>query len=71
LTRRHAGLALLHFNNGESYFNQFSPYFWVSQNAATLQSNVPFRQVVGNLTQPNNTFHDHLIANGLSPSFID
>ncbi|MFZ5896031.1 MAG: alpha/beta hydrolase-fold protein [Myxococcota bacterium] len=71
LVRRHADLALLHFNNDENYFNEFSPYFWVSQNAAILQSSVPYRQVVGNLTQPNLTFRDHLVANGISPSFID
>ncbi len=58
------------FNNSSTYFDQYSPWYWVPRNAATLQAGVPFRQVVGVLKPNNERFRDVLAANGITPSYV-
>jgi len=56
----HASLAASIFNNSETYFNQFSPWYWSTQNAAILQDKPPVRMVIGALVGGNQNFRDHL-----------
>jgi enterochelin esterase-like enzyme len=56
----HAQLAASIFGNSESYFNQYSPWHWSTQNAAVLQQGPPIRMVVGSLVGGNQNFRNHL-----------
>jgi endo-1,4-beta-xylanase len=71
LVQYHPQVASSMFGNSESYFNQYSPWHWVTQNAATLQADVPFRQVVGTQVGGNQSFRSHLIANGVTPEYLE
>jgi S-formylglutathione hydrolase FrmB len=69
--RFHPTVASAMFNNDEAYFDQFSPWYWVPQNAAILQASVPFRQVVGTQVTANQSFHTLLLGNGLEPEYLE
>jgi S-formylglutathione hydrolase FrmB len=71
LVQFHPSVASSMFGNSESYFNQYSPWHWVTQNAATLQSDVPFRQVVGTQVGANQNFRDHLLTHGITPEYLE
>jgi enterochelin esterase-like enzyme len=70
LLQVHPALAATVFGNDEVYFDQYSPRHWVSQNAARLTFPVPFRQVVGSLVAPNQSFHDLLLAHGVTAAYV-
>ena len=67
----HSGLAASLFNNDEAYFNQYSPWYWVPQNAATLQTSVPFRQVVGTQVNANQNFRTLLLSNAVASEYLE
>lgn len=67
----HPTVAAAMFNNDGSYFDQFSPWYWVPQNASNLQAGVPFRQVVGSLVGSNQNFRTLLLTYGVASSYIE
>jgi S-formylglutathione hydrolase FrmB len=67
----HPTVAASMFNNDEAYFNQYSPWFWVPQNAATLQSSVPFRQVVGTQVGANQNFRNLLLTHAVASEYVE
>jgi enterochelin esterase-like enzyme len=71
LVQYHPTVATSMFGDSESDFDQYSPWHWVSQNAATLRTDVRFRQVVGTEVTSNRDFRAHLEANGLTPEYVE
>jgi S-formylglutathione hydrolase FrmB len=67
----HPTVAASMFGNDETYFNQFSPWYWVPQNADVLESSVPFRQVVGSLLGSNQSFRTLLLGNALASEYLE
>lgn len=65
----HPSVAATHFAGSEAYFDEFSPYAQVAENASLLQA-TPFRQVAGKIIAANDRFRDHLLANDVPLSFI-
>jgi len=67
----HSGLAASLFGNDEAYFDQYSPWHWVPENAVVLQTSVPFRQVVGTQVGANQSFHTLLLNEGLASEYLE
>jgi endo-1,4-beta-xylanase len=67
----HPTVAAGMFNNDEAYFERYSPWYWVGQNADVLEETVPYRQVVGSLVPANQGFHTHLMASGLASEYLE
>jgi S-formylglutathione hydrolase FrmB len=59
------------FANDPAAFDQYSPWYWVTQNAAVLVSGVPFRQAVGSELHSNRNFQMHLLNHGISPEYVE
>ncbi|MBL8875499.1 MAG: hypothetical protein JNM86_06855 [Phycisphaerae bacterium] len=59
---RHPTQAQTIFGNSESYFNQFSPHWWVNANRAALDRRYPVRMAVGALLTENRSFRDYLLG---------
>lgn len=62
------------FANDESRFDQFSPWWWTTQNAPDLAQRGAFRLIVGGLqssTSTNRAFRDHLLAAGITPDYVE
>jgi S-formylglutathione hydrolase FrmB len=66
----HAQLAASIFGNSEAYFNQFSPWYWTSANAAVLADGPPIRMVVGALVGGNQNFRDHLLGLDIPVNYV-
>ncbi len=64
------GIAASIFNNNESYFNQYSPYYWAAQHASILPSLVDIRMVVGALAY-NQVFLDTLTFYGIPCDYVE
>jgi enterochelin esterase-like enzyme len=71
VSKFHPTVAAAMFNQSEAIFDQYSPWHWTSQNAATLRDEVAFRQPVGSLVANNQNFRDHLTANGISTQYLE
>jgi endo-1,4-beta-xylanase len=69
--RFHPSVAASMFGNDEAYFDQYSPWHWVPENAEILRTNVPFRQVVGNLVGSNQSFHTLLLGDELVSEYVE
>jgi S-formylglutathione hydrolase FrmB len=67
----HPTVAASMFGNDPAYFDAYSPWHWVPENAETLQTGVPFRQVVGNLVGSNQEFRTLLLDNGLVSEYLE
>jgi enterochelin esterase-like enzyme len=57
------------FGGSSTRFDQYSPFFWLTQNAATLRSSTPFRDAVGALIADNDRWRASLVAAGITPEY--
>jgi S-formylglutathione hydrolase FrmB len=67
----HPAVASSMFGNDEAYFNQYSPWHWVPQNAAILRTSVPFRQVVGTQVGSNQSFRTLLLSHAVESEYLE
>jgi S-formylglutathione hydrolase FrmB len=67
----HPAVAASMFGNDEAYFDQYSPWHWVPQNADTLRTSVPFRQVVGTQVGANQNFRTLLLSHALESEYLE
>ena len=67
----HATQAAEIFNNDPARFDQYSPWFWATENAAEFAAEMPIRMVVGAITMSNRTFRDHLLGLGITPGYVE
>jgi enterochelin esterase-like enzyme len=68
---RHAVQAAEIFNNSSAYFDQYSPWFWSTQNGGVLATDTAFRMVVGAIVSDNRAFRDHLLAQGIPVQYVE
>ncbi len=59
------------FDNDEAVYNQYSPWYWTTQNAAEIAAGTPIRMVVGALQGGNRVFRDHLVGLGITPDYVE
>jgi endo-1,4-beta-xylanase len=59
------------FGNSQTNFNQYSPWYWTTQNAALLQNRPPVRMVVGLLLSQNRQFRNHLDSNSVPRNYLE
>ncbi len=59
------------FDNSQTVFNQYSPWFWTNENADALRDQHPIRMVVGILTGGNRSFRDHLTDRNIPVNYIE
>ena len=67
----HPAIAASMFGNSGAYFDLYSPWHWVPQNAATLAASVPFRQVVGTQVGANQNFRNLLLTHGIGSEYLE
>jgi endo-1,4-beta-xylanase len=71
MQQRHAALAAEIFDNSADRFALYSPWHWLTQNVATLRATLPFRQVVGALTNDNGNWREALLANSVTADYVE
>jgi enterochelin esterase-like enzyme len=71
LNANQADLAAEIFDNDEAYFNQFSPWTFMKENASILADSVCIRLAVGALTQYNRPFRDSLTVWGIPFEYLE
>jgi enterochelin esterase-like enzyme len=71
LLQFHPTIASSIFNNSESYFNDFSPWRFTTENADILDGQRPIRMVVGSLVPGNQAFRNHLQARGIPVDYVE
>jgi endo-1,4-beta-xylanase len=59
------------FGNDESYFNQYSPWYWTPVNAAKLKDSVRIRFVVGQYPVLNTPYRDLLISYSIPREYYE
>ncbi len=59
------------FGNSGAYFDQYSPWYWTTQNAAVLGEGPPMRMVVGSLVAGNRSFRDHLLGLSIPVDYVE
>lgn len=59
------------FNDNENYFNEYSPWTFVAQNADVLRTEVEFHMVVGALTDYGRSFRDYLLARDIPVDYLE
>ena len=71
IQQRHPAQASEIFDNSAPRFAQYSPWHWLTQNVATLRATLPFRQIVGALTSENRNWRDALLAQAITPAYVE
>ncbi len=69
--QRHATQAAEIFNSSAATFDLYSPWYWLTQNAATLRVALPFRDSVGALLDNNRAWRDALVAQSIAPAYVE
>ena len=69
--QRHAPEAAEIFNNNGTTFDLFSPWRWLTQNVETVRGAIPFRIMLGSLTNENRAWRDALLAQSITPSYVE
>jgi endo-1,4-beta-xylanase len=67
----HASDAASIFGNSEATFNQYSPWYWTTQNADALGDGSPIRMVAGALVGGNRNFRDHLLTLDIPVDYVE
>ena len=71
IQQRHAAQAAEIFNNSAATFDQYSPWFWLAQNAVALRVHVPFRDSQGALDKENRAWRDALTAQAVPQDYVE
>jgi dienelactone hydrolase len=71
IQQRHPLQAAEIFDNSATRFASYSPWHWLTQNVVTLRTTLPFRQVVGALTSENRNWRDALLAQAITPAYVE
>ena len=69
--QRHATQAAEIFNHSAEIFDLYSPWYWLSRNAAQVRSSVPFRDSVGALLSENRSWREALLGQGITPDYTE
>lgn len=71
LEQNHPEIVAEVFDNDPAVFDEYSPWFWTTTNAAVLATDTPIRMVAAALQDGNRRFRDHLIGLGISIDYVE
>jgi dienelactone hydrolase len=71
LQQRHATGAAEIFDNDAARFDLFSPWYWLTQNVALLRASMPFRDILGVLTNENRAWRDAVSGLGITLDYVE
>jgi len=71
INQRNPAQAQSIFGGDETYFNQYSPRYWIDANRAILDKRYAIRMAVGSLLSDNRSFRDLLLALHLPVEYVE
>jgi dienelactone hydrolase len=71
IQQRHPVQAAEIFDDSATRFASYSPWHWLTQNVSVLRATLPFRQIVGALTSENRNWRDALLAQAITPAYVE
>lgn len=71
IQQRHPTEAAEIFDSSSAVFDLYSPWRWLTQNVESVRASIPFRDMLGALTNENRSWRDALLAQSIQPSYVE